>query len=167
MTTDNVSNIACAEYIRAAMKAMGSGETINRALALVAEHAPDREIRDAAELVRTLYDIGEGLIGLKIHRRIVELWEGKSDDAVAGLYALIELLPHYAYSAFEFAVQVAQARAGAHPRPYELLRDIGFDCEGFYFGDAWQYWGPMSPEAMTVARSAFCGKLLSDAGLVK
>jgi hypothetical protein len=155
------------EYLTAALEAMDNGETARRALALVAERAPERQINDAAELVRALYDIGEGMIGLRIHRRIVELWEGKSADAIAGIYALIELLPHYAYSAFEFAVQVAQARAGAHPRPYELLRDIYFDREGFSFGDAWQYWGTMSPEAMAVARSAFIGSLLSAAGLVK
>jgi len=149
----------------AALTAMGSGETIRRALERLSKRAPEREIGSVTDLIRALYEIGEGVIALKLERRLKELREGKSADAVAGLYALVELLPHDAYMAFGFAVESAQARCGEHPNPQELLRDIDFDREGFRFGPAWEFWGERAPEAMKVARAAFIANLLYAAGL--
>jgi len=149
----------------AALTAMGSGETIRRALERLSKRAPEREIGSATELVRALYDIGEGVSALKISRLIAELKEGKTVDATYGLYALVDLLPHDAYMAFGFAVESAQARCGEHPNPQELLRDMDFDREGFRFGPAWEFWGERSPEAIRVAREAFIAHLLHAAGL--
>ena len=149
----------------AALTAMGSGETIRRALERISERASEREIGSATELVRALYDIGEGVSALKISRLIAELKEGKTVDATYGLYALVDLLPHDAYMAFGFAVESAQIRCGEHPNPQELLADIDFDREGFRFGSAWQFWGNRSPEAIRTAREAFIAALLHAAGL--
>ena len=153
------------EMLVAALTAMGSGETIQCALERLSERAPKREISSAADLVRALYDIGEGVNALKISRLIAELKEGKTADATYGLYALVELLPHDAYMSFGFAVESAQARCGEHPDPQELLRDMDFDREGFRFGPAWQFWGERSAEAIKVARAAFIAALLHAAGL--
>jgi hypothetical protein len=149
----------------AALTAMGSNETIRRALERLSERASEREISSVTDLIRALYDIGEGVIALKLERRLKELRGGKSADAVAGLYALVELLPHDAYMSFGFAVESAQIRCGEHPNPQELLMDMDFDREGFRFGQAWQFWGERSSEAIRVAREAFIANLLYAAGL--
>ena len=153
------------ETLVAALTAMGSGETIRRALERLSKRMPEREISSAKELVRALYDIGEGVIALKLERRLRELREGESSDAIAGLWELVDLLPHDAYMSFGFAVESAQIRCGEHPNPQELLRDIDFDREGFRFGPAWEFWGERAPEAMKVARAAFIANLLYAAGL--
>jgi len=153
------------EPLVAALEAMGSGETIQRALERLSERAPEREVQDADELIRTLYEIGEAGIASKISRRIAELKEGESADAIDGLYALVELLPHDAYLSFGFAVECAQARCGEHPHPEELFKDMDFDQEGFQFGDAWQFWGARSQEAIEAAREGFLAALLHAAGL--
>ena len=153
------------EMLVAALEAMGSGETIRRALERLSERAPEREIQSADELIRILYEIGEAGIAGKISRRIAELQDGESADAVAGLYALVDLLPHDAYMSFGFAVECAQVRCGDHPNPQELLLDMDFDREGFRFGPAWQFWGKHSPEAIKTAREAFVAHLLHAAGL--
>jgi len=149
----------------AALTAMGSGETIRRALERLSKRMPEREISSAKELVRALYDIGEGVIALKLERRLRELREGESSDAIAGLWELVDLLPHDAYMSFGFAVESAQARCGEHPDPQELLRDMDFDREGFRFGPAWEFWGERAPEAIKVVRAAFIANLLYAAGL--
>jgi len=148
----------------AALTAMGSGETIQRALYRVERRAPE-DIKDAEELIDVLYEIGEGVIAMKLQRRLAELREGESVDAIAGLWELVDLLPHDAYMAFGFAVESAQIRCGEHPNPQELLADIDFDREGFRFGSAWQFWGNRSPEAIRTAREAFIAALLHAAGL--
>ena len=153
------------ETLVAALTAMGSGETIRRALERLSKRMPEREISSAKELVRALYDIGEGVIALKLERRLRELREGESSDAIAGLWELVDLLPHDAYMSFGFAVESAQIRCGEHPNPQELLRDINFDREGFRFGPAWEFWGNRSSEAIRVARAAFIANLLYAAGL--
>jgi len=153
------------EMLVAALEAMGSGETIRRALERLSERAPEREISSATDLIRALYDIGEGVIALKLERRLKELREGKSADAVAGLHALVDLLPHDAYMSLGFAVESAQIRCGEHPNPQGLLRDMDFDREGFRFGPAWEFWGERAPEAIKVARAAFIAALLHAAGL--
>ena len=149
----------------AALTAMGSGETVQRALYRAERHAPNDVIKDAEELIDVLHEIGEGVIALKLERRLAELREGQSSDAIAGLWELVELLPHDAYMSFGFAVESAQARCGEHPDPQELLRDMDFDREGFRFGPAWQFWGERSAEAIKVARAAFIANLLYAAGL--
>jgi len=149
----------------AALTAMGSGETVQRALYRAERHAPNDVIKDAEELIDVLHEIGEGVIALKLERRLAELREGQSSDAIAGLWELVDLLPHDAYMSFGFAVESAQARCGEHPNPQELLRDIDFDREGFRFGPAWELWGERAPEAMKVARAAFIANLLYSAGL--
>ena len=149
----------------AALTAMGSGETIRRALERLSERAPEREIRSADKLIHALYEIGEAGIASKISRRIAELQDGESADAVAGLYALVELLPHDAYMSFGFSVESAQIRCGEHPNPQELLKDMDFDREGFRFGPAWEFWGERSPEAIKTSRAAFVAHLLHAAGL--
>ena len=153
------------ELLAAALEAMGSGETIRRALERLSERAPEREISSATDLIRALYDIGEGVSALKISRLIAELKEGKSADATYGLCAIIELRPDDAFDAFGVAVDCAQARCGEHPAPEELLKSMDFDREGFRFGDAWQFWGARSPEAIKAARAGFLGALLHAAGL--
>jgi len=153
------------ELLVAALEAMGSGETIRKALARLRERAPEREIQSADELIRTLYEIGEAGIASKISRRIAELQEGESADAVDGLCAIIELIPDDAFSAFGFSVECAQERCGEHPNPEELLKSMDFDQEGFRFGEAWQFWGARSPEAIKAARAGFLGALLHAAGL--
>ena len=162
MIRPSVNSIA---MLVAALTAMGSGETIRRALERLSERVPEREISSVEEMIHTLHEIGEADIASEISRRIAELQEGKSADAVNGLYALVELLPHDAYMSFGFAVESAQIRCGEHPNPQELLRDIDFDREGFRFGPAWQFWGDLSPEAIKVARAAFIANLLYAAGL--
>jgi hypothetical protein len=122
-------------------------------------------IKDAEELIDVLHEIGEGVIALKLKRRLAELREGQSSDAIAGLWELVDLLPHDAYMSFGFAVESAQIRCGEHPNPQELLRDMDFDREGFRFGPAWQFWGEHSPEAIKTAREAFVAHLLHAAGL--
>ena len=149
----------------AALTAMGSGETVQRALYRAERRAPNDMIKDAEELINVLHEIGEGVIAMKLQRRLAELREGQSSDAIAGLWELVDLLPHDAYMAFGFAVESAQARCGEHPDPQELLRDMDFDREGFRFGPAWQFWGDLSPEAIKVARAAFIANLLYAAGL--
>jgi len=153
------------ELLVAALEAMGSGETIRRALERLSERAPEREISSAEELIHALYEIGEASIASKISRRIAELQEGESADAVAGLYALSELIPHDASLSFSFAVECAQARCGAHPYPEELFKGMDLDQEGFRFSDAWQFWGARSQEAIKAARAGFLGALLHAAGL--
>ena len=153
------------EMFTAALTAMGSGETIRRALERLSKRAPEREIGSATELVRALYDIGEGVSALKISRLIAELKEGKTVDATYGLYTLVDLLPHDAYMSFGFAVESAQIRCGEHPDPQELLRDLDFDREGFRFGPAWEFWGEHAPEAIKTARESFVAHLLHAAGL--
>jgi hypothetical protein len=87
MNTDNASKPDRAEILRAirvieeiirpetessidllvaALEAMGSGETIRKALARLRERAPEREISSADELIRTLYEIGEAGIASKL-----------------------------------------------------------------------------------------------------
>ena len=149
----------------AALTAMGSGETVQRALYRVERRALEDVIRDAEHLIDILYEIGEGVIAMKLQRRLAELREGQSSDAIAGLWELVDLLPHDAYMAFGFAVESAQIRCGEHPNPQELLRDIDFDREGFRFGPAWEFWGERAPEAIKVARAAFIAALLHAAGL--
>jgi len=149
----------------AALTAMGSGETVQRALYLVERRAPEDVIKDAEQLIDVLYEIGEGVIAMKLQRRLAELREGQSSDAIAGLWELVDLLPHDAYMSFGFAVECAQARCGEHPNPQELLRDIDFDREGFRFGPAWQFWGERSAEAIKSARAGFIAALLHAAGL--
>ena len=149
----------------AALTAMGSGETVQRALYHVERRAPEDVIKDAEQLIDVLYEIGEGAIAMKIERRLAELREGQSSDAIAGLWELVDMLPHDAYMAFGFAVESAQIRCGEHPNPQELLADIDFDREGFRFGSAWQFWGNRSPEAIRTAREAFIAALLHAAGL--
>jgi len=149
----------------AALTAMGSGETVQRALYRVERRAPEDVIRDAEHLIDILYEIGEGVIAMKLERRLAELREGQSSDAIAGLWEIVDLLPHDAYMAFGFAVESAQIRCGEHPNPQELLRDIDFDREGFGFGPAWEFWGERSPEAIRVAREAFIAHLFHAAGL--
>jgi len=153
------------ELLVAALEAMGSGETIRRALERLSERAPEREISSADELIRALYEIGEAGIASKINRRIAELEEGKSADAIYGLCAIIDLIPDDSFSAFGFAVECAQARCGDHPDPEELFKSMDFDKEGFRFGEAWQFWGARSPEAIKAARAGFLGALLHAAGL--
>jgi len=153
------------ELLVAALEAMGSGETIRRALERLSERAPGREIGSAEELISALYDIGEGMIALKISRRLDELRGGESADAIAGLYALSELIPHDASLSFGVAVDCAQARCGEHPDPEALLKDMDFDREGFSFGSAWKFWGARSPEAIKAARAGFLAALLHAAGL--
>jgi hypothetical protein len=153
------------ELLVAALEAMGSGETIRRALERLSERAPEREISSAEELISALYDIGEGMIALKISRRLDELRGGESADAIAGLYALSELIPHDASLSFGVAVECAQARCGAHPYPEELFKGMDLDQEGFRFGDAWQFWGARSREAIEAARAGFRDALLHAAGL--
>jgi len=152
------------ELLVAALEAMGSGETIRRALERLSERAPGREIGSADELISALYDIGEGMIALKISRRLDELRGGESADAIAGLRALVELLPD-ACSAFSFAIECAQERCGDHPNPKELSDDMDFDQEGFRFGHAWKFWGARSQEAIKAARAGFLAALLHAAGL--
>jgi len=149
----------------AALTAMGSGETVQRALYRVERRAPEDVIRDAEHLIDILYEIGEGVIAMKLERRLAELREGQSSDAIAGLWELVDLLPHDAYMSFGFAVESAQARCGEHPNPQELLRDMDFDREGFRFGPAWEFWGENSSEAIKTAREAFVAYLLHAAGL--
>jgi len=149
----------------AALTAMGSGETVQRALYRAERRAPNDVIKDAEELIDVLHEIGEGVIALKLERRLAELREGQSSDAIAGLWELVDLLPHDAYMSFGFAVESAQIRCGEHPNPQELLRDINFDREGFRFGPAWEFWGNRSSEAIRVARAAFIANLLYAAGL--
>jgi len=189
MSSDNESNLNRAEILRgirvieeiirpeteksielliAALEAMGSGETIHEALERVRERAPEREIQDADELIRALYDIKdikEAGIARKISRRIDELREGESEDAIYGLYAISEIIPHDASLSFSFAVECAQARCGAHPYPEELFKGMDLDQEGFRFGDAWQFWGARSREAIEAARAGFRDALLHAAGL--
>jgi len=153
------------ELLVAALEAMGSGETLQRALERLSERAPEREISSADELIRALYEIGEAGIASKISRRIAELQEGESADAIDGLCALVELLPHDASLSFSFAVECAQERCGNHPHPEQLLKDMDFDREGFSFGSAWKFWGARSPEAIEAAREGFLGALLHAAGL--
>ena len=149
----------------AALTAMGSGETIQRALYRIERRAPEDVVKDAEQLIDVLYEIGEGVIAMKLQRRLAELREGESADAVAGLWELVDLLPQDAYMAFGFAVESAQIRCGEHPNPQELLRDIDFDREVFRFGPAWEFWGERAPEAIKVARAAFIAALLYAAGL--
>ena len=149
----------------AALTAMGSGETVQRALYRVERRAPEDVIKDAEQLIDVLYEIGEGVIAMKLQRRLAELREGESADAVAGLWELVDLLPQDAYMAFGFAVESAQIRCGEHPNPQGLLRDLDFDREGFRFGPAWQFWGENSSEAIKTAREAFVAHLLHAAGL--
>ena len=149
----------------AALTAMGSGETVQRALYLVERRAPEDVIKDAEQLIDVLYEIGEGVIAMKLQRRLAELREGQSSDAIAGLWELVDLLSHDAYMSFGFATECAQARCGEHPNPQELLLDMDFDREGFRFGPAWEFWGERAPEAMKVARAAFIANLLYAAGL--
>jgi len=149
----------------AALTAMGSGETVQRALYRVERRAPEDVIKDAEQLIDVLYEIGESMIAMKLERRLAELREGQSSDAIAGLWEIVDLLPHDAYMSFGFAVESAQIRCGEHPNPQELLRDLDFDREGFRFGPAWQFWGDLSPEAIKVARAAFIAALLHAAGL--
>jgi hypothetical protein len=149
----------------AALTAMGSGETVQRALYRAERCAPNDVIKDAEELIDVLHEIGEGVTALKLERRLAELREGQSSDAIAGLWELVDMLPHDAYMAFGFAVESAQIRCGEHPNPQELLADIDFDREGFRFGSAWQFWGNRSPEAIRTAREAFIAALLHAAGL--
>ena len=149
----------------AALTAMGSGETIQRALYRIERRAPEDVVKDAEQLIDVLYEIGEGVIAMKLQRRLAELREGESADAVAGLWELVDLLPQDAYMAFGFAVESAQIRCGEHPNPQELLMDMDFDREGFRFGPAWQFWGERSAEAIKVARAAFIANLLYAAGL--
>jgi len=153
------------ELLIAALEAMGSGETIHKALERLSKRAPEREIQSADELIHALYEIGEAGIASKISRRIAELQEGESADAVDGLCAIIKLIPDDAFSAFGFAVESAQARCGAHPDPEALFKDVDFDQEGFMFGAAWQFWGARSQEAIEAARAGFLGALLHAAGL--
>jgi len=148
----------------AALTAMGSGETVQRALYLVERRAPEDVIKDAEQLIDVLYEIGEG-VAMKLERRLNELRESESADAIAGLWELVDLLPHDAYMAFGFAVESAQARCGEHPNPQELLKDMDFDREGFRFGPAWEFWGERSLEAIKTARAAFIAALLHAAGL--
>ena len=149
----------------AALTAMGSGETVQRALYRAERRAPNDVIKDAEELIDVLHEIGEGVIALKLERRLAELREGQSSDAIAGLWELVDLLPHDAYMSFGFATECAQVRCGEHPNPQELLRDLDFDREGFRFGPAWQFWGENSSEAIKTAREAFVAHLLHAAGL--
>ena len=149
----------------AALTAMGSGETVQRALYRVERRAPEDVIRDAEHLIDILYEIGEGAIALKLERRLKELREGQSSDAIAGLRELVDLLPHDAYMSFGFAVESAQIRCGEHPNPQELLEDMDFDREGLRFGPAWQFWGERSAEAIKSARAGFIAALLHAAGL--
>jgi len=149
----------------AALTAMGSGETVQYALYRVERRAPEDVIRDAEHLINILYEIGEGVIALKLERRLKELREGQSSDAIAGLWEIVDLLPHDAYMSFGFATECAQARCGEHPNPQELLRDLDFDREGFRFGPAWEFWGERAPEAIKTAREAFVAHLLHAAGL--
>jgi hypothetical protein len=149
----------------AALTAMGSGETVQRALYRVERRAPEDVIKDAEQLIDVLYEIGESMIAMKLERRLKELREGRSSDAIAGLWELVDLLPHDAYMSFGFAVESAQIRCGEHPNPQELLLDMDFDREGFRFGPAWQFWGDLSPKAIKVARAAFIANLLYAAGL--
>jgi len=149
----------------AALTAMGSGETVQRALYRAERRAPNDVIKDAEELIDVLHEIGEGVIALKLERRLAELREGQSSDAIAGLWELVDLLPQDAYMAFGFAVESAQIRCGEHPNPQELLRDIDFDREGFRFGPAWEFWGERAPEAIKTARESFVAHLLHAAGL--
>jgi len=149
----------------AALTAMGSGETVQRALYRVERRAPEDVIKDAEQLIDVLYEIGEGVIAMKLQRRLAELREGQSSDAIAGLWELVDMLPNDAYMSFGFAVECAQVRCGEHPNPQELLLDMDFDREGFRFGQAWQFWGEHAPEAMKVARAAFIAALLHAAGL--
>jgi len=149
----------------AVLTAMGSGETVQRALYRAERHAPNDVIKDAEELIDVLHEIGEGVIALKLERRLAELREGQSSDAIAGLWELVDMLPHDAYMSFGFAVECAQVRCGEHPNPQELLRDLDFDREGFRFGPAWQFWGERSSEAIKTAREAFVAHLLHAAGL--
>ena len=186
MSSDNTSNLDRAEILRgirmieetirpetansielliAALEAMGSGETIHKALERVRERAPDRQISSAEELISALYDIGEGMIALKISRRLAELREGESADAIAGLYAISEVIPHDASLSLSFAIECAQKRCGEHPCPSELFKEIYFDREGMHFGNAWQFWGTRSREAIEAARVGFRDALLHAAGL--
>jgi len=149
----------------AALTAMGSGETVQRALYRIERRAQEDVIKDAEQLIDVLYEIGEGVIAMKLQRRLAELREGESADAIAGLWELVDLLPHDAYMSFGFAVESAQIRCGEHPNPQDLLKDMDFDREGFRFGPAWEFWGERSPEAIRVAREAFIANLLYAAGL--
>jgi hypothetical protein len=149
----------------AALTAMGSGDTIQRALYRVEKRAPKDVIKDVEQLIDVLYEIGEGVIALKLQRCLAELREGESADAVKGLWELVDLLPHDAYMAFGFSIESAQIRCGEHPNPQELLQDIDFDREGFRFGPAWEFWNERSPEARKIARAAFIASLLYAAGL--
>jgi len=149
----------------AALTAMGSSETVQRALYLVERRAPEDVIKDAEQLIDVLYEIGEGVIAMKLQRRLAELREGQSSDAIAGLWELVDLLSHDTYMSFGFAVECAQVRCGEHPNPQELLRDMDFDREGFRFGPAWEFWSNRSSEAIRVARAAFIANLLYAAGL--
>jgi len=149
----------------AALTAMGSGEIIQRALYRVERQGPLDLIKDAEELIDILYEVGEGVIAMKLQHRLAELREGESADAIAGLWEIVDLLPHDAYMSFGFAVESAQIRCGEHPNPQELLRDLDFDREGFRFGPAWQFWGERAPEAIKTAREAFVAHLLHAAGL--
>ena len=149
----------------AALTAMGSGETIQRALYRIERRAPEDVVKDAEQLIDVLYEIGEGVIAMKLQRRLAELREGESADAVAGLWELVDLLPQDAYMAFGFAVESAQIRCGEHPNPQELLMDMDFDREGFRFGLAWEFWGERAPEAIKTARESFVAHLLHAAGL--
>jgi len=149
----------------AALEAMGSGEMICKALERVRQRAPEREIQKANDLVHVLYEIGEDVSALRISRLIAELKAGESADAVAGLYAIAKLLLHDARLAIGFAIECAQARCGAHPRPEELFVDLDSYREWFYFSPAWKFWGARSQEAIRAARAGFRGALLHAAGL--
>jgi len=149
----------------AALEAMGSDETIRKALERVRQRAPGREIQSANDLIHALYEIGEDVSALRISCLIAELKEGESADAVAGLYAIAKLLPDDAWMAFRFAIECAQIRCGAHPWPEELFVDLDPYREEFYFSRAWKFWGARSQEAIQAARTGFRNALLHAAGL--
>jgi hypothetical protein len=147
------------ELMTVAFEAMGSGETIQRALARVDERAPERDIISGKDLIRTLYEIGEGGIASEISQRIAELQQGESEDAIAGLWALAKASPYDAWLAAGLAINRAQERCGDHPRPRELAAGLDLNEQGFHFGTAWQFWGTQAPEAIEAARREFASSL--------
>jgi len=150
-----------------ALEAMGDGMMIRDALEELRWRAPEREISNATDLIRALYEIGEDATAQRLIRRLAELKEGESDDALAGLHAIAKLCPHHTWWALGFAIECAQARAGAHPRPEKLLLAVELNEQGLCFRSLeWEFWGfPLYREAIRATTTGFRDYLLYRVGL--
>jgi len=163
MNTNMMHRSVCMLLI--ALSAMGDHRTVYRTLATLSQKAPHRNIYSVDALLRILEEVGEWLLARKISRRLAELKEGESADAISGLWALAQATEYEVGCAFGHAVECAQARCGDHPKRNALFDQMDFDNEGFRFGPAWDFWGAQSPEAIVAAREGFVARLLHIAGL--